>query len=69
MLSRKEKAVLKETNLRNKLRYDIKMKKRELAKIIQHPEMLEETLILKAEIETLELELHCSEVDSKNQLE
>lgn len=57
LLSEKEKNVLNETNYRNNLRYEIKQKKREFAKMIQHPEMLEETLILKSEIETLELEL------------
>lgn len=42
---------------KNRLRYEIKQKKRTLAKMVRHSDMLEETLILKSEIETLEQEL------------
>lgn len=42
---------------KNKLRYEIKQKKRVLAKMVQHADMLEETLILRSEIDALETEL------------
>ena len=42
---------------KNRLRYEIKQKKRTLAKMVRHAEMLEETLILKSEIDALEQEL------------
>lgn len=57
MLSDREKQVLKETSERNNLRYEIRQKKQLLAKMVNRPEMLEETLVLKAEIESLESEL------------
>lgn len=57
MLTKKEQEVLNEINHKNILRYDIKRKKRILAKMVSSPELLEETLVLKSEIETLELEL------------
>ena len=43
---------------KNRLRYEIKQKKQTLAKMVRHAEMLEETLVLKSEIETLENELN-----------
>ena len=51
------KDFLNQVHKRNKIRAEIKQKKSNLAKMLQHPEMLEESLILKSEIETLELEL------------
>ena len=44
-------------NAKNSLRYEIKQKKATLAKFVSKPDLLEETLILKSEIEALELEL------------
>ena len=44
-------------NARNKLNHEIIMKRRTLAKLVNIPECLEETLILKSEIEALEKEL------------
>lgn len=41
---------------RNRLRYEIRLKKNKYSKMVQHPEQLEETLILKSEIESLEAE-------------
>ena len=43
---------------KNRLRYEIKQKKQTLSKMVRHSEMLEETLILKSEIESLEKELN-----------
>lgn len=57
MLTEKEQKVLNETSERNNLRYEIRQKKRLLAKMINNPEMLEETLVLKSEIEALEQQL------------
>ena len=44
-------------NARNKLRKDISTKKQMYAKMLQYPECLAETLVLKSEIDSLELEL------------
>ena len=44
-------------NSRNRLRQEINTKKMFYAKLLQHPECLSETLVLKSEIESLELEL------------
>lgn len=56
-LTDKERDVLNQAHDKNKLRYEIKQKKRFLAKLVENAEMLEESLILKTEIEALELEL------------
>ena len=57
MLTEKEQKVLDETSERNNIRFEIKQKKRTLAKMVRHADLLGETLILKAEIEALEKEL------------
>ena len=49
-LSEREEKVLKETKLRNL--------KRRYAKMIQHPDLLEECIELKADIDGLERELN-----------
>ena len=50
-------AFICKVNARNKLRQELNGKKQIYAKLVQYPECLAETLILKAEIESLELKL------------
>lgn len=53
----KPKQFLIKIQSKNKLRQTLNEKKQIYAKMVPHPEMLSETLVLKAEIDAIELEL------------
>ena len=53
----KAKQFLYKIQSRNQLRQVLKEKKRIYSKLVQHPECLEEALIVKSEISAMELEL------------
>lgn len=54
----KAKQFLMKIQSKNKLRQTLNEKKQVYAKMVQHPEMLAETLVVKAEIDAIELELN-----------